>query len=104
MLKTYQYWLLTAIAALSLLLVIVDITLVNRNQGLRAEVESRAQYIQQSIQLQGLYQDMVKALADLAVRNKDDQLRELLTKEGISITVTPPPATPPAGAAKGKQP
>jgi len=104
MLKNYQYWLLTAIAALSLLLVIIDITLVNRNQGLRAEVESRAQYVQQSIQLQVLYQDMVKALADLAVRNKDDQLRELLTKEGISITVTPPPATAPAGSAKGRQP
>jgi hypothetical protein len=102
MLKTYQYWLLTVIAALSLLLVIVDITMVNRNQALRGEVESRAQYIQQSVQLQVLYQDMVKALADLAVRNKDDQLRDLLTREGISITVNPPASAAPAAPARGK--
>ena len=103
MLKTYQYWLLTSIAALSLLLVIVDITMVNRNQALRADVESRAQYVQQSMQLQVLYQDMIKALADLAVRNKDEQLRDLLTKEGISITVNPAPSAPPAAPApRGK--
>jgi hypothetical protein len=103
MLKTYQYWLLTVTAALSLLLVIVDITMVNRNQTLRADVESRAQYIQQSLQLQVLYQDMIKALADLAVRNKDDQLRDLLSREGISITVNPGAAAAPvAPPARGK--
>jgi hypothetical protein len=102
MLRTYEYWILTAIAALSLLLLIVDVTLVHRNQVLRADVESHGQYIQQSIQLQGLYQDMIKALADLAVRNKDDQLRDLLTKEGISITVNPPAGTAAPAGAKGR--
>jgi len=104
MLKVYQYWTLTVIAALSLLLLVVDISLVHRNQALRADVDARAQYIQQSVQLQGLYQDMIKALADLAVRNKDDQLRDLLTKAGISITVNPPAgaAAPAAGTVKGR--
>jgi hypothetical protein len=104
MLKTYQYWILTALAALSLLLVVLDITLVHRNQTLRSEVDRRGQYIQQSVQLQGLYRDIVKALADLAVRNKDDQLRDLLTKQGINVTVNPPAAPPASPPAKGRQP
>jgi hypothetical protein len=106
MLRSYQYWILTAIAAASLLLMLVDVELVRSNQTLRTEVDSRAKYIQQSIQLQGLYQDVIKALADLSVRNKDDELRDLLSRQGISVTVTPPasvPATPNSGG-KPRQP
>lgn len=102
MLRNYQYWTLTAIAALCLVLVALNIVLVRSNQTLRTEVQARAQYIQQSIQLQGLYKEMVNALADLSVRNKDDQLRNLLGREGITVTVNPPatpaaPAVAPAG-------
>ncbi len=101
MLRNYQYWTLSGLGVLCVGLALLDIALARGNQVRRAEVESRGQYIQQSIQLQGLYQDMVKALADLAVRNKDDQLRDLLSKEGIDVTVTP--AAPPAAApAPGK--
>jgi hypothetical protein len=102
MLKSYQFWVLSLIAALGLLLMILDIVDVHRNQTLRTEVEGRAQYIQQSEQLQGLYQQMIKALADLSVRNKDDQLRDLLSKEGISVTVNPPAQTPTGPAAKAR--
>jgi ABC-type transport system involved in cytochrome bd biosynthesis fused ATPase/permease subunit len=100
MLKTYQHWVLTAVALVCLLLVAANIALLRGNRTARAAVESRGQYIQQSIQLQGLYSDMVKALADLSVRNKDDQLRDLLSKEGFNVTVSAPataaalPATP----------
>lgn len=96
MLKNYQYWILSVVAALCLLLVILDIAIVRSNQTLRTDVDRRGQYIQQSAQLQVLYQDMVKALADLAVQNKDDQLRDLLRQEGITINAN---ATPPAPAA-----
>lgn len=102
MLKSYQYWILSVIAALGLLLMILDIIYVNRNQTVRAEVEGRGQYIQQSVQLQGLYQEMIKALADLSVRNKDDKLRDLLNQEGINITVNPPAQTQAAAPAKGR--
>ena len=94
MLKSYQYWILSLIAALGLLLMILDIVDVQRNQTLGNEVQGRAQYIQQSVQLQNLYQEMIKALADLSVRNKDDQLRDLLSKEGINVKVNPPAQTP----------
>lgn len=104
MLKSYQYWILSLIAALGLLLMITDVVYVRHNQTLRTEVESRAQYIQQSTQLQVLYQDMIKALADLSVRNKDDQLRDLLSKEGINVTINPPAPAAAGGPPKGRQP
>ncbi|HVN43606.1 MAG TPA: hypothetical protein VMT66_00010 [Steroidobacteraceae bacterium] len=101
MLKSYQYWILMAVTAASLLLVVLDARLVMSNRVLRTEVDSRGKYIQQSIQLQGLYQEVIKALADLAVRNKDDELRDLLSRQGISVTVTPPA---PSGARQPQAP
>jgi hypothetical protein len=59
-------------------------------------VNSRQQFIQQSIQLEGLYREMVKALADLSAKNNDVQLRDLLKTHGITFTVNPgAPGTPP---------
>jgi hypothetical protein len=100
MLKTYQYWILTVAGAVCVALVLVNIVLARDNRNQRVLLESRGQYIQQSAQLQRLYQEMVKALADLAVRNKDEQLRDLLSKEGVNVTVTPPAEPAPAAPAK----
>jgi hypothetical protein len=86
MLKQTQYWVVSAIGALCALLVLVNIALFSSNRGLQREVNERAQYIQQSVQLQGLYQQLVRALADLSIRNQDDQLRAILSKEGINVT------------------
>ncbi len=54
--------------------------------------------MQQSLQLQGLYQQIVRAAADLSVKNHDAQLRAVLAKQGINVTSS---AEPPAGAAAG---
>lgn len=101
MLGKLQYWIACAITALCLLLVVLDIALVRGNVSLRGSVDRRGQYIQQTRQLQVLYQDMVKALADLSVQNKDDTLRDLLHQEGITVTANPA-AQSPAAPAKGK--
>ena len=37
---------------------------------------------------------MIKALADLAVRNQDEELRNLLATHGISVNLPPPAAAP----------
>jgi hypothetical protein len=55
----------------------------------------RAQYIQQSTQLETLYREMVKALADLSVRNNDRELRDMLAKQGITVSANPPAAAAP---------
>jgi len=57
------------------------------NRGGQIEVNSRQQYIQQSIQLEGLYREIVKALADLSIKNNDKQIRDMLASQGITVTV-----------------
>jgi len=87
----------TVLAAIAIILVLTNIVLFERNRSLQAEVSARAQYIQQTTQLEILNREIVNAIANLAVRNKDDALRTLLTQQGISINMGagqggPPPA------------
>ena len=93
-----QYWSVTALAAACLALAAVNITLSSLNRGLQGEVGVRQQYVQQSIQLEGLYKEIIRALAELGARNNDQNVRALLQRHGISYTVnapaSPAPATP----------
>ena len=98
MLKRWEYWILTLPALAVAVLVGVNIMLFNGNRAAQAEVSSRAQYVQQTAQLEPLYREMVKALADLSVRNNDVQLREMLAKQGITLSANPPAAAAPAPA------
>ena len=92
MLKKNEFWILTALAAVGLLLALTNMIMFGQNRQAQAEISSRAQFVQQSAQLEPLYREIVKALADLSVRNQDGQLREVLSKQGITVSANPPPA------------
>ncbi|MBI2802258.1 MAG: hypothetical protein HYX63_18585 [Gammaproteobacteria bacterium] len=94
MLKTPQYWLLLLLALAAFILAFVNIGLVNSNQALSGSVANRQQYLQQSVQLQQVYQPMINSLASLAAKNNDSQIHDLLASQGINYTVNPAPATP----------
>ena len=96
MLKKREYWILTALAAIGLVLALTNMSIFGQNRQAQTEINARAQYIQQSAQLEPLYREMVKALADLSVRNNDLQLRELLAKQGITVSANPPTANAPS--------
>ena len=84
-------------AALAVVLAFTNMILFERNRSLQQEVSSRAQYIQQSVQLEGLHREIVNAIANLAVRNKDDALKTVLTQQGITFNMgqpEPAPASP----------
>ena len=104
MLTRMQYLVLTTLASIALVLMVASMILFSQNRTAQAEVAARAQYVQQALQLQPLFQEMVKALADLAVRRGDDSLRELLVSQGVQMTQTPlaPPVQPAAPAAETK--
>ncbi len=104
MLKRSQYWVLMAVGAACLALVILNMMLFTGNRTLQGEVSGRAQYLQQSGPLQGLYQSIVRAAADLSVRNKDDRLRALLAQQGIKVTAHPAPSAAAASAATKAKP
>ena len=92
MLKTTELRILTALAALGLILALTNMVLFAQNRTAQAEISTRAQFIQQSVQLEPLYREIIKALADLSVRNNDGQLRDLLAKQGITVSTNPAPS------------
>jgi hypothetical protein len=93
MLKTWQYWILTLMALLAAVLVVANAMLFTSNRTAQTEVAGRQDYIQKSIQFEGLYREIVKALADLSIRNQDQDLRNLLAAHGVTVTLQPPAAS-----------
>ena len=90
---------LNVIGFLTLILVFVNMFLLVGNQSLQRIVAERQQLIMRSIQMQGPAREVITALANLAVRSDDEQLKVLLAKHGITVSVNPAPAL---GAPKGK--
>lgn len=98
-----QFWIATVLATISLLLAVANITLGSLNRGLQADIGQRQQYVQQSVQLEGLYREIIRALAELGARNNDQDVRALLQKHGITYTVNATaPAAPAAATTKAK--
>jgi hypothetical protein len=97
-----QFWIVTGMAALALPLAVAAIVLAQLNRGLQGEIAQRQQYVQQSVQLEGLYREIVRALAELGARNNDEAVRLMLARHGITYTVNAPPAAaqPPAAPAR----
>jgi hypothetical protein len=100
-LSRLQFWIVTALAAASLVLLALNAYLLLGNRAVQKEVGSRQQFVQQSVQLEGLYREIVRALAELAARNNDADVRTMLARHGITYTVNPPPPSPPAPPATG---
>ena len=104
MLERWQWWVTIVVALLTALMAGYTMMLFSQNRAAQGEFARRAQFVQQSIQLEALYRDIVKALADLSVRNQDKALNDLLVSQGITVngpgTGSPPPA-PPVDARKG---
>lgn len=89
MLAPRQHLILTGIAVLAAILALTNIALFKSNQTVSAEYAQRGQFVQQSAQLEPLYQQIIKALAELAIKNNDTKLRDLLGSQGITITNNP---------------
>ena len=102
MLTKSQFWILTLLAALCLLFEFANMIMFGQSRQKQAEINQRAQYIQQTAQLEPLYREIVKALADLSVHNDDKDLRDVLSKQGITVMANPAaaPAAAPAGETK----
>lgn len=94
-----QHALLTLIAALALAAAATAIGLSLHNAALRRDIGQQQLYLQQSVQLETLYREMARALAELSARQPDDALRQLLQRHGISYTPHAP-ATPAAAPAR----
>lgn len=89
---------LSGVALLGLIFVAINIFLFLGNRTIQGDVNDRQQFINQSIQLDRLNRELIAALANLAARNNDDQVRNLLASQGITFTVNQPTTAGPAAS------
>lgn len=94
MLSKWQFNLLTALGAVAVLLVLANATLFTLNRNSQDASSQRQQFVQQTIPLEGLYRDIIKALAELAVKANDPQLLGVLSAQGLSVKVNGPTTRP----------
>jgi hypothetical protein len=90
--------LLVIVAAAPLVFTVVDFVLARGNHSLRAEVDRRQHLINQGAQLAHVNQALIRQIAVAAVKNRDSKLRELLSRNGITVNIAP---APPADESKG---
>lgn len=88
MLSRWQFNLLTTLGVCALLLVVVNGTLFTLNRDSQTALTQRQQFVQQSVALEDLYRDIVKALAELGTKGNDRQLLDILAAQGMSVTVS----------------
>jgi hypothetical protein len=95
-------WAGVVFAIVSLALVIVDFTMAQKNRTLQAEVNQRQTFINESLQLNRVNEALIRTIASVAVNDKDDALRAILSKNGISVSVrSAPSGAAPAAPAEG---
>lgn len=80
---------LTILAGLMLVLVVVDILLSLGNQSLRMQVGERQQAITQAMQLEAVHREIVTAIATVALKTNDPQLKSLLASQGVNLEAAP---------------
>ncbi len=103
MLNKTQFTLLTALAVLSLCLMLANMILYGGNRTVQTEVRARAQYIQQSLQLQAVYNALLRNLAQLSIKNNDTEIRDLLASHGITFNANAKPGQASPGRTKAPQ-
>jgi len=89
MLGKGQFMVLMGLSALVCTLVVANIVLFKGNRDAQNEFSTRTQYIQQTVQLEPIYQGVIRSLAELAAKHNDAQIRQLLASQGISFSVNP---------------
>ncbi len=100
MLKTWQYVTLIALGVASLVLVVINASLSASNRAQQGEINQRQAFLQQTQSLEGLYREMVKGLAELALRSNDRRVIDALAAQGINVTPNQPAAAPADTGAK----
>jgi hypothetical protein len=91
----WGYRIVLALSGITLILVLAYLAIIQQNRSIQSEVDRRQQFINQSVQFGRVNEALIRVMASVAVNDKDDKLRDLLTQNGITInakTGTPAPA------------
>ncbi len=94
MLSKSQHHLLVGLGALAVLLAVANGVLFTQNRAVQAALNRRQVLVQQTVPLEGLYNEIVKTLAQMGVKGNDRQVLNMLAAQGLTVTVNTPDATP----------
>lgn len=92
MLKRTEFIILTLSAAAFLVIAIANVSLSRASRVMQTQIGEQQQFIATTAQLEVLNRELIRALAELAARNNDEQIRTLLSANGITFTVEQKPA------------
>lgn len=81
-----QFWLVSGTVALGLVFVLVNITLFLSNRSEQAEVNARQQYVNDSIKINRIGNQLIQSIANLSIQTKDEKLKALLADHGIQFS------------------
>ena len=85
---------LNLVGFVTFMLVFANMFLMVSNQSLQRAIADRQQLIMRSIQMQGTAREIITAMANLAVRTDDEQLKQVLTNHGINVSANPSASRP----------
>jgi hypothetical protein len=102
--RPWLVWTVTALAALSLILVVINAVLASSNRSSQEVFYRQQQEINQGQQAFRLERLMTQRLAEAAVAHHDEELRGLLAKYNFTINPWPAAPAPNAPAAAAKPP
>ena len=99
----WRYPVLTGLAGVALIIVLWNMSQFSDNQALQGEVNARQQYINQTVSLNQLNNQIIRLLAARSAETGDEELKRLLAEQGVTFTYTPPAASS-TPAAEGSKP
>jgi hypothetical protein len=83
-----------ALAALGLVLVILNAGLMMRNQSIQVTATTRQQVVNQGLQFARIRQAIVQLLAASAASKNDREIADLLARHGVNLTAPAATAAP----------
>jgi hypothetical protein len=104
--RSWLGWAAVLTGAAVLLLALGDFALVLTNRVARRATDEQAQFIQQTVQLNGIRENLVRQIARAAIETKDQALRDILVSNGFRIQTDPAAAgaSPPAAQSSASPP
>jgi len=98
MLKRIEFIILTVVAAAFVAMVIANVSVAHSSRASQMQFGAQQEFIATTGQLEVLNRELIRALAELAARSNDEQIRSLLSANGITFTIDtkPVPAAPAA--------
>ncbi len=79
------YWMSVALSAVALVLLLINVSLINGNRNLQDEIAKRQATINNGITMSQLDQSLAQALAQASVSSNNQDIRQLLAGQGITI-------------------